>query len=177
MAKAKPTKHTAGELAAKAKAATQNAGGGKAGLQDQVQVRHSVHPAAPSTSVGSCIQCAYVSSICSNCAPPPPSPLPRHRRCHICAQQAPDLKTMQVGVGAGTSSWLRAPGQAAAGCIAIDLCRRAHSITPRGSGRMPPPHSPPAARCCTCRCITTPSTPSCPGSRRSARTCTRRRAA
>ena len=35
MAKAKPTKHTAGELAAKAKAATQNAGGGKAGLQDR----------------------------------------------------------------------------------------------------------------------------------------------
>ena len=36
MAKAKPTKHTAGELAAKAKAATQNAGGGKAGLHDRL---------------------------------------------------------------------------------------------------------------------------------------------
>lgn len=36
MAKAKPTKHTAAELAAKAKAATQNAGGGKEGLKDRL---------------------------------------------------------------------------------------------------------------------------------------------
>lgn len=35
MGKAKPAKHTAAELAAKAKASTQNAGGGKAGLQDR----------------------------------------------------------------------------------------------------------------------------------------------
>lgn len=35
MGKAKPAKHTAAELAAKAKAATINAGGGKAGLQDR----------------------------------------------------------------------------------------------------------------------------------------------
>lgn len=35
MGKAKPAKHTAAELAAKAKAATQNAGGGKAGLADR----------------------------------------------------------------------------------------------------------------------------------------------
>lgn len=34
--KAKPTKHTAKELDAKAKAATQNAGGGKQGLQDRL---------------------------------------------------------------------------------------------------------------------------------------------
>lgn len=36
MAKAKPTKHTAAEIAAKAKAATQNAGGGAAGLKDRL---------------------------------------------------------------------------------------------------------------------------------------------
>ncbi|KAL4422255.1 hypothetical protein ABPG75_008452 [Micractinium tetrahymenae] len=35
MGKAKPAKHTSAELAAKAKAATQNAGGGKAGLADR----------------------------------------------------------------------------------------------------------------------------------------------
>lgn len=35
MGKAKPAKHTAAELAAKAKAALQNAGGGKAGLADR----------------------------------------------------------------------------------------------------------------------------------------------
>jgi hypothetical protein len=35
MGKAKPAKHTSAELAAKAKAATQNAGGGKAGLVDR----------------------------------------------------------------------------------------------------------------------------------------------
>lgn len=33
--KAKPTKHTAAEIAAKVKAATQNKGGGKAGLADR----------------------------------------------------------------------------------------------------------------------------------------------
>lgn len=36
MGKAKPAKHTAAELAAKARAATQNAGGGKAGLADRL---------------------------------------------------------------------------------------------------------------------------------------------
>lgn len=35
MGKAKPAKHTSAELRAKAKAATQNAGGGKAGLADR----------------------------------------------------------------------------------------------------------------------------------------------
>ena len=35
MGKAKPTKHTSAELAAKAKAATVNKGGGKAGLADR----------------------------------------------------------------------------------------------------------------------------------------------
>jgi hypothetical protein len=34
--KAKPTKHSASELAAKAKAALQNAGGGAAGLKDRL---------------------------------------------------------------------------------------------------------------------------------------------
>lgn len=36
MAKAKPTKHTAAEIAGKAHAATVNAGGGKAGLKDRL---------------------------------------------------------------------------------------------------------------------------------------------
>lgn len=35
MAKAKQTKHTAAEIKAKAKASTENKGGGKAGLQDR----------------------------------------------------------------------------------------------------------------------------------------------
>ncbi|KAL4425024.1 hypothetical protein ABPG77_001802 [Micractinium sp. CCAP 211/92] len=62
MGKAKPAKHTAAELAAKAKAATQNAGGGKAGLADR--------------KGGAAGHAKY--------------------KCHICGQQAPDLKTMQI---------------------------------------------------------------------------------
>ncbi|EFN53042.1 hypothetical protein CHLNCDRAFT_137279 [Chlorella variabilis] len=62
MAKAKQAHHTAKELAAKAKAALQNAGGGKAGLADRKggQAGHAKY------------------------------------KCHICGQQAPDLKTMQI---------------------------------------------------------------------------------
>lgn len=62
MGKAKPAHHTSKELAAKAKAATLNAGGGKAGFADRQggSVGHSKF------------------------------------KCHICGQQAPDLKTMQI---------------------------------------------------------------------------------
>ena len=73
MGKAKPAKHTSAELAAKAKAALQNAGGGKAGLADR--------------KGGAAGHAKY--------------------KCHICGQQAPDPKTMQV------QQW-RGKGRAAA---------------------------------------------------------------
>ncbi|KAG7674232.1 hypothetical protein Ndes2526B_g03965 [Nannochloris sp. 'desiccata'] len=60
--KAKPTKHTAAEIKAKAFAATVNRGGGAQGLADRKggKVGHAKF------------------------------------KCHICALQAPDLKSMQL---------------------------------------------------------------------------------
>ena len=60
--KAKPTKHTAKELAKKLSDATTNRGGGAAGLKDRLG-----GPAGHSKF-----------------------------QCHICMQQAPDLKSMQA---------------------------------------------------------------------------------
>lgn len=62
MGKAKPAKHTAAELAKKAKDALQNKGGGSAGKADRLggKTGHAKY------------------------------------KCPICAQQAPDLKTMQM---------------------------------------------------------------------------------
>ena len=60
--KAKPTKHTAKELAKKAAEATTNKGGGKAGIDDRKggKAGHSKF------------------------------------MCHVCMQQAPDLKSMKL---------------------------------------------------------------------------------
>lgn len=69
--KAKPTKHTAAEMKAKAHAATTNMGGGKAGLQDRKggAVGHAKYmcpickTAAPSlTSMQVCRTCAMAAS-------------------------------------------------------------------------------------------------------------------
>lgn len=61
MGKAKPAKHTSAEIKSKITAATQNKGGGAAGMKDrQGGVGHAKY------------------------------------KCPICAQQAPDLKSMQV---------------------------------------------------------------------------------
>lgn len=62
MGKAKPAKHTAAELAAKARAATLNAGGGSAGKADR--------------QGGVAGHARY--------------------KCPVCAQTAPDMKTMQI---------------------------------------------------------------------------------
>lgn len=62
MGKAKPAHHTSAELAAKAKAALQNVGGGKAGLADRK---------------GGAVGHAKF-------------------KCHVCGQQAPSLKSMEI---------------------------------------------------------------------------------
>ena len=100
MGKAKPTKHTSAELAGKAFNATVNRGGGQAGLQDRKggKAGHAKY------------KCAVTAALCLSCVPPSTTALWRHLRraaltlahpcrCHVCGQQAPDLKTMQVRSG------------------------------------------------------------------------------
>lgn len=113
MGKAKPAHHTSAELKAKAKASTQNVGGGKAGKADRKGgvaghqkfrcargagfVRGRVPPPCAlqgdgAKVVGVPCPCVWLPRHVSR--PPPP----HHflRRCNVCGLTTPDLKTAQI---------------------------------------------------------------------------------
>lgn len=102
MGKAKPAKHTSAELKAKAFQATINRGGGAAGLADRKggKVGHAKYkyvffhrrlwlPLFFTFQLNTPAAINRTQALAKSTLYP-------LNRCHVCALQAPDLKTMQI---------------------------------------------------------------------------------